>query len=94
MPVGAIYRTVDSPVFKTANSQLVRYCKDYSVGKGKAKVAFCLFVRTDVDNDVIVEKQLDQVATEVTQEQALAASGNASFENFSYLPNLISLEVA
>lgn len=92
-PAGIIVRNVDSPVYNKAAVPIIRYCKDYEVGSGKSKVAYCLFVRSKIDNDEFIEQQLDDVAKQITKEQALKASANATTENFEYLPKIIGMEV-
>lgn len=82
-----------SGVYQRSSNPIIRYCKDYEVGKGKNKVSFCLFVRTDFDNDVLVEEQLDAIAKEITVEQALKVTANATVEAFEYLPKVLREEI-
>lgn len=92
VPAGTGYRTPGSSVYQKSTEPFVRYCKDYEIGKGKSKVGFCLFVRTDIDNDPIIEQQLDAIASSISLEDALRISANSSLEAFEYLPKLIKLE--
>lgn len=92
VPIGSAYRTIDNPVYQKVNEPMYRYCKDYSKKFG-TKLKFCLFVRTTLNDDKLVEKRLDAVAKTITKEQALEAIANSSINDFKYLPILIT-EVA
>lgn len=92
-PAGTVVRSLSNPVYAKSAVPVIRYCKDYTIGSGKSTVSFCLFTRTEVENDDLVEKQLDDVAKTITKEQALRASANATMENFEYLPNVIGMEL-
>lgn len=93
VPAGSAYRTIDNPVYQKVIEPTFRYCKDYAVNK----LAFCLFVRTKLDDAKLVEKKLDAVAKTITKEQALEAIANSTAStnsNFKYLPKLITEELA
>ena len=94
VPAGTQYRDAGAAVYQRSTAPIYRYCKDYETGKGKNKAGFCLFVRTSIDNDAIVEKQLDDIAEAISLEKALSVTANSSLEAFEYLPNLIKLEEA
>lgn len=81
-PVGQQYREKDSPVYKMATKPLIRYAKDYKIGK----VEFSLFLRTDCENSAQVEFTLDYVAKQLTKDYVLRATANASASVFEYTP--------
>lgn len=92
-PAGTVVRNLTSPVYAKSGVPIIRYCKDYLIESGKSVISFCLFVRTETENDEFVEKQLDVIAKKITREQALRAAANATLENFEYLPETINLEM-
>lgn len=79
-PLGTRYREVDSPIYKNANKQMVRYAKDYSIGK----IKYCLFLRTFCEDIEVVEKALDSVAAKLEKTYVLENTHNADLNNFVY----------
>lgn len=84
-PAGTRYREDGNPVYKTSNEPLVRYCKDYAIGK----IKFSLFVRTDKENDKKVEKILDTYAKELSKEEVLEYLTESRDMNFVYADKMI-----
>jgi len=89
-PVGERYRNQNVTAYQTAAKPLIRYAKDYTVGK----VKFSLFVRTFSANADAVEAELDRYAKEITKEYALNAASSASTASFTYTPYAINVEGA
>lgn len=83
-PDGSSYLTKDSMVYKQAIQPLYRYVKNYESGKGKAKVKFCLFVRSFARDDKFVEAELDRIAEDIPADYAKKALDGVSFEQFTY----------
>lgn len=81
-PIGQKYREPNGVVYKITDKPLYRYAKDYTV----KKVAFSLFLRTDCDNEKLVENALDTYAKQITKEYALNATANATIDIFEYTP--------
>lgn len=81
-PTGQKYREPNGVVYKIANKPLFRYAKDYTV----KKVAFSLFLRTECDNEKLVENALDTYAKQITKEYALNATATATIDSFEYTP--------
>lgn len=81
-PVGQQYREKDAVVYKTAIKPLIRYMKDYKVGK----VEFSLFLRTECEDADKVEASLDDFAKQITKEYALQATATATSSVFEYTP--------
>lgn len=86
-PSGRKYREPNGVVYKVANNPIIRYVKDYSI----KKVGFSLFLRTDCDNEVLVENALDGYAKQITKEYALKATAKSSLEYFEYTPYIFSV---
>lgn len=84
-PVGTRYREDANPVYKLSNQPLVRYCKNYNIGK----IKFCLFVRTDKENDAKVEATLDAYAKELTKQQVLEYLSASQGMDFVYTDMMI-----
>lgn len=80
-PRGTRFLKNSDPVYKTSDTPLIRYCKDYSIGKLK----FSLFVRTDNEDGEKIEAALDACAKGITKEQALGYISNCVDMNFVYL---------
>ena len=85
MPAGVVYREPGSQAYVKSTVEMYRYAKNYTAGKGKNAVRFCLFVRDFVDDSKNVEKQLDAVAKGVTVEQAREINSRADYNDFDYL---------
>lgn len=85
-PVGQKYREANGVVYKVAKNPLIRYMKDYAV----KKVGFSLFLRTDCENDKLVEAAMDEYAKKITKEYALSATAGASYERFEYTPYMFN----
>lgn len=81
-PTGQQYREKDSVVYKIATTPLIRYMKDYKIGK----VEYSLFLRTDCEDVNKVELALDSFAKQITKEYALQATANATASIFEYTP--------
>lgn len=81
-PVGQQYREKDAVVYKKATKPLIRYAKDYTIGK----VGFSLFLRTDCEDAGKVEAALDKFAKQITKEYALQSTANATASVFEYTP--------
>lgn len=84
-PMGQKYRDPNGVVYKIANKPLFRYAKDYVV----KKVEFSLFLRTDCDNEKLVEDALDTYAKQITKEFALNATARSTIDNFEYTPYIL-----
>lgn len=84
-PVGTRYLKNGDATYKTSDSPLIRYCKDYSIDK----IKFSLFVRTDKENDKKVEAALDACAKELTKAQVLEYLSEGSYMDFAYLDNYV-----
>lgn len=82
-PNGIAYLTKDSLVYKQSDGPLYRYAKNYEVGKGKNKIKFSVFLRTDRTDDKI-ETEIDEIAKTIPQDYIKKAIENASFTNFVY----------
>lgn len=85
MPAGVVYREPGSQAYVKSTVEMYRYAKNYTTGKGKNAIKFCLFVRDFVDDSKNVEKQLDAVAKGVTVEQAREINSRADYNDFDYL---------
>lgn len=83
-PSGIRYRIRGVNIYKTADSPILRYAKDYSIGKWKTAVKFCLFVRSFNEDAKAVEAALDDVASQITKDEVLKATANATSESFTY----------
>ncbi len=79
-PLGEKYQTVDSPVFKLATKPLIRYAKDYKIGK----IEYSLFVRTFCEDEKAVEKALDAAAKKLDKAYVLEAVYGATMTEFKY----------
>ena len=84
-PVGTRYLKNGDATYKTSDSPLIRYCKDYTIDK----VKFSLFVRTDVEDDKKVKAALDACAKELTKAQVLEHLSKGSYMDFDYLDHYI-----
>lgn len=84
-PAGTRYLKNSDPVYKTSDTPLVRYCKDYIIGK----IKFSLFVRTDKEDDKKIEAELDACAKSITKEQALEYLSESVGMNFVYLDSYL-----
>lgn len=82
-PNGISYLTKDSLVYKQSDGPLYRYAKNYEVGKGKNKVKFSIFLRTDRTDDKI-ESEMDELASTIPKDFVDKALENASFTSFVY----------
>ena len=82
-PSGVSYLTKDSLVYKQSDGPLYRYAKNYEVGKGKNKVKFSVFLRTD-RTDYKIEAEIDEIAKTIPQDYIEKAIKDASFTNFVY----------
>ncbi len=81
-PKGTRYLAQGNSVYQTSEDCLIRYAKDYD----KNGVKFCLFVRTDVDNDSLAERALDQFAKKCTKEYILSVISNSRIDAVEYTP--------
>lgn len=63
---GAGRPVVENQIISKTKSKTYRYAKNYSRGKGKDKIKFCLFVVTYSDDAENAEKQLDKIAKKIT----------------------------
>lgn len=82
-PAGTRYLKDGDPVYKTSSAPLVRYCKDFAIGK----IKFCLFLRTDEEDDKKAEAALDACAKGITKEKVLEYLSESIGMNFVYLDN-------
>lgn len=89
VPVGSAYLTKDSMVYKQTTRKMTRYVKNYETGKGNSKVKFCLFVRSFIDDEKVVEAELDRIAKELSEECVKKSLADATFESFSYTDHYI-----
>lgn len=83
-PAGERYRKRGTNIYQVSQKPLFRYAKDYQIGKGKSAVKFCLFVRVAEESDDMVEAELDRIAKEISKEEALKATLNATIHDFTY----------
>lgn len=81
-PIGQKYREPSGVIYKIANSPLIRYAKDYTV----KKVKFALFIRTNCENEKLVENYLDYCSKQLTQEYIQNAISGSSIDKFEYTP--------
>ena len=65
-PAGRQYLPRGSKVLDISTKPMYRYCKNYEV----EGVKFGLFVRTFITDTEVVEPQMDDIAEEITKEQA------------------------
>lgn len=79
-PLGTRYLEPNSPIYKNANNQLIRYAKDYKI----QKIGFCLFIRTFCTDAKAVEKALDAVAKKLDKTYILEQTHNATLSDFTY----------
>lgn len=79
-PIGQVYYEQGNPVAKFAKQPLVRYAKDYEV----EKVRFSLFVRTNNDNENLIEKSLDQYAKTLSKGEVLGYLSECQNMDFVY----------
>ncbi len=69
-------------VAQISDSVLVRYAKNYEIKKGKKKLAFSLFILTADQDQIAIEKKLDDTATEFKFEYVQLALEEASLSDF------------
>lgn len=84
VPIGSKYITKDSTVYKQTTQPMYRYVKNYTVGKTKLKVKFCLFVRSFEEDGKFVEAELDRIAGGLSKEYVEKSLADATFESFVY----------
>lgn len=84
-PAGIRALNPTTKLYYQTQDQLRRYAKNYTVGKGKNAVKYCLFVRTFSEDAKNVEAKLDEVAKTITLAQAREINGRADYESFDYL---------
>lgn len=70
-------------ILKTT-AKTYRYAKNYSRGKGKSKVSFCLFVVTYSNDGENAEKQLDKIAKKIDIEFVQKVVSESTTTNFEY----------
>jgi hypothetical protein len=87
-PSGVSYLTKDSLVYKQSDGPLYRYAKNYEVGKGKNKIKFSVFLRTDRTDDQI-EAEIDEIAKTIPQDYIEKAINDATSTNFIYTDHYI-----
>lgn len=89
VPKGKRYKKFNSDELIMSDRIFYRYAKNYTVGTGKNKVKYCLFVRTMSDDKVYVEGKLDEIAETITVEQAREVYEKEGYTDFEYLDILI-----
>lgn len=80
---GAGRPVVENQIISKTKSKTYRYAKNYSRGKGKDKIKFCLFVVSYSDDADNAEKQLDKIAKKIdieTVKEVVSESTNTNFE--------------
>lgn len=80
-PAGRTY--FEHNIAKTTQTPTYRYAKNYTIGKGKNTVKFCLMILTPSRSEKIIESFLDDIAKQIdiafAQRVAMTAT-DASFE--------------
>ena len=80
-PAGRVY--FEHNVAKTTQTPTFRYAKNYTIGKGKSAVKFCLMLMSELQAEKAIEKFLDETAKKIdiafAQRVAMTAT-DASFE--------------
>lgn len=92
IPAGTVYREPGSTVYVKTAVQMYRYAKNYTAGRGKNAVKFCLFVRDFTEDSKSVEDQLDEVAKEIAIEQAREINSRPEYNDFDYLNEFLKGE--
>lgn len=80
-PAGRVY--FEYNIAKTTQTPTFRYAKNYTIGKGKSAVKFCLMIMTGSQSEKTIEKFLDDTSKKIdiafAQRVAMTAT-DASFE--------------
>ncbi len=77
-PAGRTY--YENNVAKASNQPMRRFAKNYTLGKGKNAVKFCLMMITFSDASAQIEAFLDATAKSVDIELARKVAAGSSFE--------------
>lgn len=80
-PAGRVY--FEHNIAKTTQSPTYRYAKNYSIGKGKNAVKFCLMFITESISEKTIERFLDETAQKIDiafAQQVAINTTNMSFE--------------
>lgn len=88
-PAGLRALNPKTKLYYHTEQPLNRYVKNYTAGKGKNAVKFCLFVRTFSSDVAKVETRLDEVAKTITVAQAREINSRSVYEDFTYLNEYI-----
>lgn len=89
VPKGKRYKTLNSDELIMSNRVFYRYAKNYTVGTGKNKIKYCLFVRTMIDDKSYIEGQLDDIAKTITTTRAKQVYEKEGYTDFDYLDSTI-----
>lgn len=86
-PAGRVH--FENNIAKTTQSPTYRYAKNYTVGKGKGAVKFCLMIMSEINSEKTFEKLLDTTATKIDialAQRVVLAATESSFEytDFEY----------
>ena len=89
-PAGRVY--FENGIAKTTQAPTYRYAKNYSVGKGKSAVKFCLMILTPSLSEKAIEKFLDDISKKIDialAQRVVMSATNTSFEytDFNYKEN-------
>lgn len=89
-PSGRIY--FENNIAKTTQRPTYRYAKNYTVGKGKSAVKFCLMIMSEINSEKVFEKFLDDTSKKIDlslAQRVLITSTESNFEytDFKYKEN-------
>lgn len=81
-PAGRTY--FENNIARTSESELYRYAKNYTIGKGASAVKVCLIMMSKSTAEKQIEKFLDETAKKIDIAFAQRVVMQATMSNFEY----------